>query len=148
MRPVSAAIVFNGSAPARAGPPATIAASGVPPWSTEQDIGVRRTATAGLPSAEITAVMLARGIVEVLAGRRSPGQLCTHCAPHIFAGLLRQVPPAARPLPRLLSVRVCEPADGIAEVCVVFRQEERVHAMVFRLEGLDERWRITVLQIG
>ena len=135
-------------APTGVGLPVTVQVSGIPSWSTEPDIGVRHTPTAHLPSADSTAVMLARGVVEVLAGRRAPGQLRTHCAPHVFAGLLLQVPRVARPLPRLLSVRVCEPADGIAEVCVVFREQTQVHAMGFRREGGDDRWRITVLQLG
>ena len=129
-------------------PPVTVQAPGVPPWSTERDIGVRRTGTADLPSADITAVMLSRALIEVLAGRRSPQQLSAHCAPQVFAGLLLRIPPLAQSLPRLQTVRVCEPADGVAEACAVFRRAERVRALAFRLEGLDGRWRITVLQIG
>ena len=128
--------------------PITVQAPGVPPWSTDRDIGVRRTATADLPSADISAVMLSRALIEVLAGRRSPHQLTAHCAPHVFAGILLCIPPVAHSLPRLQTVRVCEPADGVAEACAVFSRDDRVRAMAFRLEGLDGRWRIIVLQIG
>ena len=51
-------------------------------------------------------------------------------------------------LPHVLTVRVCEPADGVAEVSVAFRRAERVRALAFRMEGVDGRWRITALQLG
>ena len=101
-----------------------------------------------LSSADVTAVMLARALVEVLAGRRSPHQLSAYCAPHVFGGILLHIPPAPQYWPMLLTVRVGEPADGVAEVCAVFRRAERVRAIAFRLEGLDGRWRMTVLQLG
>ncbi len=128
--------------------PITVQAPDVPPWSTDRDIGVRQTGTADLPSADITAVTVSRALIEVLAGRRSAQQLAAHCAPQVFAGVLLRVPPVALALPRLQTVRVGEPADGVAEACAVFRRAERVRALAFRLEGLDGRWRITVLQIG
>ncbi len=128
--------------------PVIIRAPHVPSWSTDRDIGVRRTATADLPPADVTAVMLSRALIEVLAGRRSSQQLCVHCDPHVFAGLAPHIPSVAHALPRLQTVRVCEPADGVAEVCAVFRRADRARALAFRLEGLDGRWRITVLQVG
>lgn len=49
-------------------------------------------------------------------------------------------------LGHLVNVRVCEPADGAAEVSVVFRRAERVYALAFRMQGVDGRWRVTALQ--
>jgi len=83
----------------------------------------------------------------VLSGQRPVAQLRVHCAPEVFAGL--QGRPARRgALGHLLNVRVCEPADGVAEISVVFRRAERVRALAFRIQGLDGRWRITALQTG
>ena len=54
---------------------------------------------------------------------------------------------ASASLPHLVSVRVCEPADGVAEVSVAFRRAERVRALAFRIQGVDGRWRMTALQL-
>ena len=134
--------------PVRTARPTTITAPGVPGWSSEADIGVRKTASEHLPPAERAASVLARALVEVLSGHRPLSQLRVHCAPEIYAGLGRRplTPPMA--LPHLLTVRVCEPADGVAEVGVAFRRGERVKALAFRMEGVDGRWRITALQLG
>jgi hypothetical protein len=42
---------------------------------------------------------------------------------------------------------VDEPADGVAEVCAVVSHGERFRAIALRLEGIDGRWRCTVLQL-
>jgi Family of unknown function (DUF6459) len=128
--------------------PTTIRKPGVPPWSSESDIGVRKTASEHLPPAGRAGSVLARALVEVLSGRRPLGQLRVHCAPDIYAGLIDRPPTGSLSLPHLLTVRVCEPADGIAEVSAAFRRSERVRALAFRLEGVDGRWRITALQVG
>ena len=111
-------------------------------------IGVRKTATEHLPPAERTSSVLARALVEVLSGHRPLPQLRVHCAPDIYAGLAARPSTGPLALPHLLTVRVCEPADGVAEVSAAFRRADRVRALAFRLEGVDGRWRITALQLG
>lgn len=119
----------------------------VPGWSRETDIGVTRTATDSLPNARDTAGVLARALIEALAGFRQIAQLSSHCSPEVFAGLRSLVRPGG-PLPKLQSIRASEPADGVAEATAVFRRGERSAAMAFRLQGIDGRWRVTALQIG
>ena len=127
--------------------PETVKDAAVPGWSQDADMGVRRTATAALPAATRSGPVLARALVEVLSGQRPLSQLRVHCAPDVFAGL--QARPVLRgALGHLLNVRVCEPADGAAEISVVFRRGERVRALAFRIQGVDGRWRITALQTG
>jgi hypothetical protein len=127
--------------------PDTVRDAAVPGWSQDPDVGVRRTATSALPAATRSGPVLARALVEVLCGQRPVAQLRVHCAPEVFAGL--QARPVLRgALGHLLNVRVCEPADGVAEISVVFRRAERVRAMAFRIQGVDGRWRITALQTG
>jgi hypothetical protein len=87
-------------------------------------------------------------MVEVISSRRPLAQLRVHCAPEIYAGLAARPSIAPLALPHLLTVRVCEPADGVAEVSVAFRRADRVRALAFRLQGVDGRWRITALQLG
>ncbi len=128
--------------------PTTIVAPEVPSWSSESDVGVRRTGTGDLPAAQRAASVLARALVEVVSGRRPVAQLRVHCAPEIYAGIVARPTPLSTSLPHLLTVRVCEPADGVAEVGAVFRRADRVRALAFRIQGVDGRWRITALQIG
>ncbi|MGS0687414.1 Rv3235 family protein [Nakamurella sp. GG22] len=126
----------------------SIAAVGVPPWSSESDVGVQRTGTGSLPPAARTGPVFARALIEVLSGRRPIAQLRVHCAPDVYAGLAQRPSAGALALPHLLNVRVCEPADGVAEVSAAFRRADRVRAMAFRIEGVDGRWRITALELG
>lgn len=127
--------------------PDTVHDTAVPGWSQDSDIGVRRTATAELPPATRSGPVLARALVEVVSGQRPLAQLRVHCAPEVFADL--QSRPILRgALGHLLNVRVCESADGVAEVSVAFRRGERVRAMAFRIQGVDGRWRVTALQTG
>ncbi len=116
-------------------------------WSEEADIGGRPTTTAELPAAERSASVLARALIEVLSGHRPVGQLRVHCAPDVYAGLAGRPTFASTALPHLVSVRVCEPADGVAEVSVTYRRAERVRALAFRMQGVDGRWRMTALQL-
>jgi hypothetical protein len=132
----------------RTAKPTTILARGVPSWSSEADIGVRKTASEHLPPAHRAASVLARALVEVLSGQRPLAQLRVHCAPEIYAGLGNRAAARQLALPHLLTVRVCEPADGVAEVSVAYRRADRVKALAFRIEGVDGRWRITALQLG
>lgn len=120
----------------------------IPEWATDYYCGVQRTPTAELPPAADWATVCCRGIVESLAGRRPVDQLRKHCSPEIFTGLKERAP--ARPIGSnlLLTITVCQPADGVAEVAAVFRADGRARAMALRLQGLDGAWRITDLQMA
>lgn len=141
---------FRRSTPARR--PVTgstsVACEAVPSWSAEADVGVRRTATAQVPAPGRAAQVYATALVEVLAGRRPVGQLRVHTAPAVFAGLANRAAQGWGAPVQVASVRICQPADGVAEVSATVRGARRAHAMAFRLEGVDGRWRITALDIG
>jgi hypothetical protein len=47
-----------------------------------------------------------------------------------------------------MSVRICQPTDGVAEVSATVRSGARARAIAFRMEGVDGRWRVTALDIG
>lgn len=134
---------------AEATPAATrVTCEGVPSWSADSDVGVRRTATAQLPPAPRAAQVFATALVEVLAGRRPVGQLRVHAAPTVFAGLVNRSPNGLSAPAQLLSIRLGQPADGVAEVSATVRNGTRARAIAFRMEGLDGRWRVTALEIG
>lgn len=128
--------------------PTSVACDGVPSWAADPDMGVRRTATAQLPLAPRAAQVFATALVEVLAGRRPIGQLRMHAAPAVFAGLAARSPNELGGPAQLLSVRLGQPADGVAEVSATVRSGTRARAIAFRMEGVDGRWRVTALEIG
>ncbi len=97
---------------------------------------------------------LVKAVLEVIARRRPLQQLLPWTNETVYEELtawmyrtdrvrtLRQSPP-----PALRSVRVSEPADGVAEITAVVFQETRVRAVALRLEGADGRWRCTLLRM-
>jgi hypothetical protein len=91
-------------------------------------------------------------VLEAMAGRRAPHQLAPHLSQGVFGGLVADLERPGRRVwaqPAVLrSVRVCEPADGVAEVSAVVQTGARFRAIAARLEGLDGRWRCVRLQIG
>jgi hypothetical protein len=117
--------------------------------------GPQPTPTNELPDPRQWGRRVAQLLVEVLEGLRPQVQVVRWTNDAVY----RQVRRRARPLatgsrrsrtpvqrPVVGSVRVCEPADGVAEVAVVVHRRHRVHALALRLEGRDRRWVVTVLQ--
>jgi Family of unknown function (DUF6459) len=118
------------------------------------DFGPRPTRRADLPDPEQWVSVLAQALLETLAGRRSPAQLREWTSTGAYtsvvavsgrdrwAGQRRGAPPLVR------SVRVDEPADGVAEAAVVAQLGDRCLAVALRLEGLDGRWQCTAIRVG
>lgn len=116
------------------------------------------TSTADLPDPEPLARNLTRGVLEVLAGVREVEQLARWLSEDAFRVLVtranlaararsaRQVTPA-RPVYSIVTVRMCEPADGVVEATVIVTTPHRTRAVAMRLEGLDGRWRATSLAL-
>ncbi len=122
--------------------------------SDEQLFGPQPTGRRNLPDPTHWAGHLAQALVEVMAGARPAPQLLRWTTPEVYAVVARRAAVSARrglPATRratVRSVRVCEPADGVAEASAVVLDGERVRALALRLVGLDGRWRIEALQIG
>ncbi|MGN6613067.1 MAG: Rv3235 family protein [Angustibacter sp.] len=118
----------------------------------EDDFGPVPTRSADLPDPVVWSRGLAQVVVEVLAGLRPASQLLrwTTTLVHEQVRKLAAQPSAEQRRttrrPVVSSVRVCEPADGVAEVSAVVRGHHRTQALALRLEGGDGRWRVTVLQ--
>lgn len=136
------------SAQGRSGAPSSVACDAIPSWSAEPDMGVRRTATAQLPDVTRAAQVFATALIEVMGGRRPVGQLRIHASPAVFGGLVNRTSRGPGTPIQLMSLRVCQPADGVAEVSATIRCGPRARAIAFRLEGVDGRWRVTALDIG
>ncbi len=99
---------------------------------------------------------LLQAILESLAGRRSPTQLQNWTSWGVYRdivtvaqrGARNRTTPERGQTVTLSRLRVCEPADGVAELSAVVRRNGRWHAVAARLEGIDGRWRCVVLTVG
>jgi hypothetical protein len=118
------------------------------------EFGVQPTSRRELPDPVHWAGHLAQGLVEVMAGSRPASQLLRWTTPEVYAVVARRASVSGRrgrPATRratVRSVRVCEPADGVAEACAVVVDGSRVRALAMRLVGLDGRWVVEALQVG
>jgi hypothetical protein len=107
-----------------------------------------------LPDPEVWATRFLQAVVETLAGSRASAQLQEWTSPAVYAQVVRGAQgsrwkPTAGVLPVVRTVRVGEPADGVAEVCgVVQRSPNAYAAIAARLEGFDGRWRAVALELG
>ncbi|USQ78712.1 Rv3235 family protein [Ornithinimicrobium faecis] len=116
--------------------------------------GPQSTGRADLPDPEAWAQRLITAILEAMDGVRPAGQLSRWISPDIRDRITRrgilarqrhQRPGGAH---RVRALRVCEPADGIAEVAAVISHQTRVRALALRMTGVDGRWLITALELG
>ncbi|MDQ1685169.1 MAG: hypothetical protein QOC82_1906 [Frankiaceae bacterium] len=149
-------------------------ASAVPlrlaPPAIEEEFDERITPRASLPDPAPLARRFAQAVVEIAAGDRPISQLSRYATLDVLDQLERSVRRrAAQPVgvmrtavgaaagsasaaaaarPRVTSVHLSEPADGVAEGCAVITAGQRRRALAFRLEGLDGRWQCTALRIG
>ncbi|WP_426562251.1 Rv3235 family protein [Angustibacter sp. McL0619] len=118
----------------------------------DDDFGPVATPRRDLPDPDAWSRGLVQVLVEVVAGQRPCTQLLRWTSTGVYEQVRRErMPPPApggapRRRPQVRSVRVCEPADGVAEVCAVVNGQQRTHAVALRLEGHDGRWRITALE--
>jgi hypothetical protein len=89
-----------------------------------------------------------RSVLEVLARRRPLQQLLPCTTEDVYEELTAQLyrtSLADWSTAAVRTMRVSEPADGIAEITGVVAQTSRVRAVALRLEGIDRRWRCTHL---
>ena len=106
---------------------------------------------AAVPDPAAWARRLLVGVVEVVAGRRPLAQLTGMLSPSVAFGLngdLRRTSQHRLGSAAVSRVRVCEPADGVAEVSATLRTPSRVHAAALRLEIRRGQWVCTRLMMG
>lgn len=116
--------------------------------------GPQSTSRHNLPDPETWARRLITTILEAMDGLRPVDQLNRWVTPDIRDRIARQGIRARQRNQRpggalqVRAIRVCEPADGVAEVAAVIAYRSRVRALALRLGGVDGRWLITALEIG
>ncbi|MCO5998764.1 Rv3235 family protein [Actinoallomurus rhizosphaericola] len=115
-----------------------------PPPRTRPPLGVVRP---GAPDVTADARLIARLVLEVLAGVRPYHHLAGRTTPELFEhldGFAARM--RTRVFPRLGTVRVCAPAPGVAEVTAIASFGPRVHALALRLEQERGRWRCAAIE--
>lgn len=122
------------------------------PGALERYFGPQHTPSTGLPPVQRSAQVFCTAVAEVLTGFRPGGQLREQCSPAVYTWVEANTSPRPRTggigrRPQVSAVRVCETADGIAEVSAVVHRGPRSRAMAARLEGVDGDWRCVHLQV-
>lgn len=120
----------------------------------DPEFGPQKTSTTALPDAEKWSHRMVLGLLETLAGMRSPTQLERWISLELRERVRRthatSVRRGARPThpTRVLRLRVCDDVDGVAEVSAVVHDRGRIRAVALRLVGCDGRWILTELAVG
>lgn len=121
----------------------------------DRALAARPALFANLPDPGLWGRRLLIGIIETAGGRRPLQQLAALLSRSVIQGLGADFERAAqlrRPhwthAATVRTVRTCEPAEGVAEVCATVQVGPRVRAVALRLEAHDGRWRCTRLQLG
>lgn len=108
---------------------------------------------AGPPNVRSWSARLAQAIVEVFVGARPAAQLSQVTTLDVLHKLERwsgrfAVRGNATQQPRVVSVHVCEPRDGVAEACATVDTGPRRRAFALRLEASGAHWQCTALELG
>ncbi len=112
------------------------------------------TPSSDLPDAGQWTRQMLRVLLEVMDGSRPARQLKRWVAHPIHDRAARRGIVARRRGGRahkpnvVLSVHVCTPVDGVAEVAALVLHNGRHRAVALRLTGLDGRWLVTAMEMG
>jgi Family of unknown function (DUF6459) len=118
--------------------------AGPPPTRARPPLGVVRDEK---PDVRTDARLIARLVLDVLAGLRPYHHLAGRTTPELFEhldGFAARMP--TRAIPRLIRMRVFAPAPGVAEVTAIAAFGPRVHALALRLEHGRGRWRCAAIE--
>jgi hypothetical protein len=99
-----------------------------------------------------------QAVVEMVAADRPVTQLLRWATPEVYTEVCRRADTALATTdstqrsrtgrPRVVSVHVSRPGDGVAEVAGHVRHAGRSRALAARLEHRRDRWVCTALQLG
>jgi hypothetical protein len=129
-----------------------------PRFDPDDFFGHQPTSTQHLPDPVPLLENLTRCVIEILAGARELEQISRWVSDDVYRHLLKRVvissraraakgQQATRPTFTIGSTTVGEPRDGVVEAVVIVRGRARVRAVALRLEGLDNRWRATAINV-
>lgn len=110
------------------------------------------------PEGDVVAMagLIAQATVEVLGGRRSPGQLARWVTPGVYESVHQRAALTVRVLgtrgptrpPAVRRVRVCSIDAHAHEATVVVEDGTQVRAVALRIESHRGAWRATAVEVG
>lgn len=129
-----------------------------PRFVPDEFFGHQPASTAILPDPAPLIENLTRCVIEILAGARDLEQISRWVTDDVYRHLLKRVVlsararhakgrPVVRPVFSIGTIRMCEPRDGVVEAVVIVSGRARTRAVALRLEGLDQRWRATAINV-
>ena len=112
----------------------------------DPDFAPEPTSAEDLPELGPWCTSFARNVLEVFAGRRQPAQLTKEFHHRIFSEFVKKSG-SEKEIGKIRKLHLSEPLDGICETTVTVRFGDRLRALVFRFEGVDNRWLCTALTL-
>ncbi len=112
----------------------------------DPDFAPVATSSEDLPELNVWCMNFTLNVLEVFAGRRSPTQLTKIFHHRIYCELMKKSG-SQKDLGRIRRLHISQPLDGICEATVTVRFADRLRALVFRFEGIDNRWLCTALTL-
>ncbi|MSO42628.1 MAG: hypothetical protein EXQ76_00130 [Candidatus Planktophila sp.] len=112
----------------------------------DPDFAPEPTSAADLPELGEWCTDFAHNVLEVFAGRRQPTQLTKHFHHRIFSELIKRSG-SEKEIGKIRKLHISQPLDGICETTVTVRFRDRLRALTFRFEGVDNRWLCTALTL-
>ena len=88
-------------------------------------------------------------VLEIFNGKRPIQQIARWTHRQTYQRILTELKNSRlwKPRPKIRKIYISQPLEGIAEVTVTLRFEERVRAMFLRFEGVEQRWICTQLEL-
>jgi len=109
----------------------------------DPDVQPKPSASKDLPEIEQWVSRYVTTLLEIWSGKRGAMQLARWTHRKSFEAVANPVGRSA--LPKIRNIYISQPIDGVAEVTVTLRYDERVRSLVLRFEGVDDRWLCTEL---
>jgi hypothetical protein len=127
-------------------------------FDTEEFFGLQRTPGHQLPDPVPLLENLSRCVIEVLAGARELDQLARWVTDDVYRHLLKRVvlaararqlksAPVRRPQITIGRTILAYPREDVVEAVVMVHSRVRCRAVAVRLEGLDSRWRASIVSV-
>lgn len=114
----------------------------------DPDFARRITSASELPDPMMWSSRFGQAALEIVAGRRGPGQMIRWTNRTVYAHLSSKTGKLPAKQARLRKIRLCAPADGVIEAAAIAQLDNRIIATAMRFEGLDGRWLCTALILG